>query len=321
MKSQRGQVLIVAILILLVVSFIILATASRTITDIKISETSDESQRAFFAAETGVEEAMEQIRQGVVTAASGTKTLPNQSDYAYSVSPSGSADAALLLPSPLTSDIQTFQVYLANRDDPATAANELDTGNYAGAYVCLQWGNPAAATPAIEATVVYKRTVAGVDTVVSTRFAIDPDATRIASNNFAPVSAGAPSCPTAIVASENNLGIDRTFAFAHKLELNSVVLPSIASCGAGAPCVYYLRMRLLYSQSEPQYVGVSQHGAGFTFPPQGYKISSTGNAGGATGATRKMEIFRFYESLPSVFDFALFNGCTSPPSCSDVIKN
>src|SRR3990167_10953264 len=62
LKKQTGQILIIFLLILVVGLALVLSVASRSITDIRITTTSDESSRAYFAAEAGIEEALKQLQ-------------------------------------------------------------------------------------------------------------------------------------------------------------------------------------------------------------------------------------------------------------------
>ena len=50
-KKQAGQILIIFLLILVVGLALVLSVASRSITDIRITTSTDESNRAYFAAE------------------------------------------------------------------------------------------------------------------------------------------------------------------------------------------------------------------------------------------------------------------------------
>lgn len=299
-NTQKGQIFIIVLLTLLVISVIVLAVSSRSITDISISRTSEESARAFSAAEAGVEEAVEKIRSETVVldADIGPITLTNKAAVTYKVSKQGASLQAFLSPTQLTPDIETFQVYLADY----LADPNLLQDNFKGS-LCLLWGDPGASeTPAIEATVVYKNMS---NKIVNQRFAIDGQS---------PARAGfqlkeEPSCASekTSLALNNNLGIDRTFAHAHRLHLNPGSLPDIENCGGGTKCVQLLRLRLLFNNTTPQYIGVVSDNAGNALPPQGYKIESTGSVPEG-GTKRKVQVFRSFPSLPTVFDFVLFNG-------------
>jgi len=54
-KSQSGQMLLIVVLVMVVALTVALSVASRSITNVKISKQNEESQRAFQAAEAGLE--------------------------------------------------------------------------------------------------------------------------------------------------------------------------------------------------------------------------------------------------------------------------
>lgn len=309
-SGERGQALIVVIFILLVVALIILAVSARSITDVRISETSEDSARAFSAAEAGVEEAVQKISAfegGGPVPAGGTISLPNNPNAGTYTIAEQTGGKAFLSPDALTADLQTFQVYLANW-------NDLTTGNYRGNFICLMWGNVGASgpAPAIEASVIYRDTSVPPVTRVA-RFPIDPDSARRASNNFI-----APSddlvggvCPDNTSAADSSLGISRLFAYTHKLNIRDIDLPGIGSCDVAQPrhCVQLLRLRFLYNTTA-QYVGVRRHGGPPNdLPLQGHLIESAGLAG---QAARRVRVYRSFRALPAIFDFALYNGSTNP---------
>ncbi|MBI2036291.1 hypothetical protein HYT17_01565 [Candidatus Microgenomates bacterium] len=280
-QKEKGQALIVVILTLLVVSVVVLAAASRSITDVKLSQTSEESARAFSAAEAGVEEAAEKIRAGtIIIGADNNVTLPNNANTSYVVSKQGSSNLAFLSSTPLAGDTDDFQTYLANKDD--------FSGSYTGA-ICLLWGNSGtpsdSQTPAVSAVILYKNP----SSVTRRQFVIDSAAS--ARNNFTPANNDA-SCLKQVLALENNLTIDRTFAFAHKMDIPVV--------DGYSPVL--LRIRLLFNKDTAHYVGIKPVSG--ALPSQGYKISSIGSSG---QTARKVDVFQSYPSLPAVFDFALFN--------------
>lgn len=56
--SQRGQVILIVVLIMTVVLTVGLSVATRTITNLRVTEEEEQSQRAFSAAEAGIEQAL-----------------------------------------------------------------------------------------------------------------------------------------------------------------------------------------------------------------------------------------------------------------------
>ena len=271
-SRERGQVLIIIILTLLVVSLVVLAVASRSVTDINISNVSDESARAFSAAEAGVEEAVEKIRSGSIPGGSQNISLPNNPNAGtYTVS-RDAPPQSYLFPAPIPSDFATFQVYLSPKDGMGSS--------YTGNQICLLWGSEnTTENPSLEATVIYRT---GAGAITFTRELI-------------PAAAG--PCDRSIDAVQNNLGIARTFRFSHLLSLSTV--PPVP-----AENRIFLRIRLLGSPFTPHYAGVTPEG-GATLPPQGYEISATGGTQGQ--AQRKVEVLQTDKALPAIFDFALYN--------------
>ena len=59
-KGERGQILLIVVLTTIVALTVGLSVASRTITNLKISKQNEESQRAFQAAEAGVEKVLQE---------------------------------------------------------------------------------------------------------------------------------------------------------------------------------------------------------------------------------------------------------------------
>ena len=185
-SRERGQTLIIFILLLVVLSLIVLAVSARSITNVKISETSEESARAFSSAEAGIEEAVEQIRinpVGVVQQVEQPIFPDNRMAGTYKVNKQAGSDKTFLSSVPFTSDLQTLQVLLADNNDP-----ELTSGNYRGNSICLLWGDERASErPAIEATVIYlagdrgggdddeDHDRRGETHIAGARFAVDPN--------------------------------------------------------------------------------------------------------------------------------------------------
>lgn len=283
-NKQNGQALIVVIMTLLVVSVVVLAVASRSITDVKISQTSEESARAFSAAEAGVEEAVEKIRAGTVAIDTANNiSFPNNARAVYVVTEQGSSTQSFLSATPLASDTDGFQVYLANRDGSSP---------YTNSSICIVWGNEGTVSsqsdaPSLSIKILYKESGGNIALQGS---ALDPggrDGFTSANNDASCLN---PTTKT-VLAADNNLNIDRTFAFAHKLSWS---LP-----GGAAPLVMLIRP--LRNVSTGHYIGVTPVGG--VLPSQGYKISSTGSL---SQTTRKVDVFEAYPAM-QFFNFALFN--------------
>jgi Tfp pilus assembly protein PilX len=282
-SSQSGQIIVITLLILLVSALVVLAVASRSLTDVNISRTQDESSKAFAAAETGVEEAVEKIRGGLTSyETTDAITLASSAKYTYKYAEQSgdTSGKAYISATPLVADLQTFQVYLAKRGDLAPVYN--------GATICILWGNdetPDEDEPAIEASVIYKIGLPDTKIVRSFISYDGRDGSEIANGG----------CSKTTLAENNNINVTRNFKRAHLLSLPS------------GGQLQLLRLRLLYGKQVSHYIGVVPTGSS-NLPPQGYKIESTGSTAG--GTTRKVVVFQSYPSLPAIFDFALYDGST-----------
>lgn len=57
-SSQRGQIVLIVVLVMTVILTVGLSVATRTITNLRVTEEEEQSQRAFSAAEAGIEQAL-----------------------------------------------------------------------------------------------------------------------------------------------------------------------------------------------------------------------------------------------------------------------
>lgn len=278
--NNKGQILVVVMLILIVVAMIVLGVASRSITNVKVANTQENSARAFAAAEAGVEEAVQKIKNGDTSAGSGP--LQNQSSYAYSITTVGNSSADYLSSTQLAKDTDVFQVLLARNTTDATP-NE---GYPAGVGMVVMWGNPGDTTTAMEATLITYNAATGVWST----------ATNIA-DPAAALPGRAPSTLAiggSFTSTNNNIGTSRMFAHTTTVSMGNTGVP------------VFLRIRLLYNAT-PQYVGVEpQQNLGSILPQQGYKITSTGTL--PDGTTRKVQVYESFPALPGIFDYTLFSG-------------
>ena len=151
LRNQRGQALLIVVLVMAVALTIGLAVVSRSITDIKISRQEEESARVFSVAEAGIEEALK--------LGSGTSGTIGEGEalIGYTVSETGQGGGTeFVFPAINAGDTQT--VWLVEHDNDG---NLTETGRYTGNTIDLYWGNEGqaadqATTPALEATVIYK---------------------------------------------------------------------------------------------------------------------------------------------------------------------
>ncbi len=293
--KNSGQALVIVLLVLVVILTIGLALVSRTVTDIKLSGQTELSNRAFNAAEAGVEAVLGGgSAQNNVTVGSGTSTAT----YNVNSTTVGGTNQAFVLNQAVARD-NTQQIwFMGHKSDGSLGCTDIDGTPlkcFNSNSLTVYWGNPGQSadqtvapniTPALEVTIIYK-TAGGYQIA---KGVYDPSASRASTNNF--------------LTGVNTAGsfTDDKLQFKKELDLSQAPF-SISGIGTTAT-LYALRLRLLYNDV-PQLLGAQPTVNTDTFPIQGKIISSSGSAG---NVTRKVQVFESYPYLPGVFDFVLFNG-------------
>lgn len=172
-KYQKGQIVLIVLLIMVVGLTMGLAVISRSVTNIKMSTQTEQSQRAFSAAEAGIEE---YLRLGVTPAPQSI----GGANFTVSKSNVGGGTSPYIIRDVARDDTQTVWLAAHNADGTIN-----ETSYYQGATIDLCWGGNNAA---LEASVFYKDPVALTYKV--SRYAIDPDSGRRTSNSFYAPAAG-----------------------------------------------------------------------------------------------------------------------------------
>lgn len=283
---HRAQVLVVILLLLAVVSTVSLAIVSRSVTDLSVSTTQEESSRALAAAEAGIESALSSV-----VASGSTQVLDNSNNAQYTVT---------ILPASSGTDLISSRGLTANETETFFLGEHDGTGNmvlngsteYRGNSITVCWGDQAVAgqsnAPALEVSLYYWNKNTSKYEVV--RNGYDPN-TRGA---FGAIDAGVVGCPAG-----------HAFSFKKTITLTATV----ASGGLALPGSVdqlMLRTRVFYSGEVGHFVGLKAV-AGSTFPQQGIIISSTGQAG---SSTRKVQLLQKYSNPLPQFDNAVFSGAS-----------
>lgn len=305
-EKQSGQILIIFLLVLVVGLAIVLSVASRSITDIRTTTTSDESNRAYFAAEAGVEEALKRIEADATAFTTSLDfTSLNQTTAKVSAGPIDLGSVAFAQKEVQKDDV--MQVSLLNDFNDLGSSSPIDPVPDDG-QLWVYWGEVGAATtPAVEVTIVYCTSCSSPNPVFKLRkFAFDPDGSRRPLNNFCEpvgVSSG--------IESTNVGNID--FKYKLSVKIREGYLAAGTECGTDVEGIsngttpVLGRIRLLYNVDDPQPVGVRGGGApGWGLPGQGIEIESTGTT--VSGVTRKLKVIRQFPALPAIFDYVLFSG-------------
>lgn len=275
LPKSEGQALLIILLIMAVALTIGLSVISRSITDIKISQQTEEAARAFSAAEAGIEEAL-------VTGQSNLNPIPFETGATYQteVAGLGEGQTEYAFPGEFgTDEIQTL--WLA---DYKTLG-----GVYAGDQLRIVWGKSGSSeSPAIEVSIYYKD---GTNYKVG-RFALD-STTRTPDDKFCrPDGTNCPASVTSFTTAGESVG-EKTFKFGATLDISDFNNPQT---------LLFARLRLFYS-SDKHSLGAKAFGS--SFPSQGTEVESTGTAG---TSTRKVKVVRFHPAPPAIFDFAIYSG-------------
>lgn len=282
MYNQRGQTLLIVVLIMVVVLTIALSVISRSIVTVRTSAEEEASQRAFAAAEAGIEQVLK----------TGTQILSPQSvgDQA-SIKTASVADIAgtqfLTKNGALVTKDSGIDIWLAahNADDSIDFSTRWPTGA-AAQTITIYWGEPTdtcgtnlSNTPALEVIIL---TGTSINDVKATRYAYDPCQTR-RSTGTAPVNNFA--APTSTTGGSVN---GKTFAYYTTLTIS----------GTDPNKGLLIRAIPLYASTTIAVTAQS------TLPSQGKYINSVGTSG---RTTRKISYFEGYPMLPpELFQYILF---------------
>lgn len=177
-EAERGQVLLIVVLIMVTALTIGLSVAARTITNIRTSQEAENSEKAFSAAEAGIEESLADNR-------SSEGTFSNNASYSTVVRNVAGVEFPLNNNVPILKD-DAYDLWLSTYPSY--------TNPWSGSLT-LYWGDASNTCTTSEVT----NTMAALEVVVlsgsvsnpvMTRYALDPCSQRSLQNNFTFVSPG-----------------------------------------------------------------------------------------------------------------------------------
>lgn len=298
LKSSSGQIIVLFLLILVVGLAIVLSVASRTVTDIRITTTSDESSRAYFAAEAAIEEALKKVS----SSGAGTFTLNfsslNNSTATVEITEDTSV-AEFVYPTVIPPD-GVAQIALMTPFNPPSQAN-LNNGEWlGGTALTFLWGDAVSGVPpntAIEISIVYATRSGPINWFIETG-----NIRKVVFDNVSSRSTGA--CFSSVVTPPNVPLQTTGFSFTPEYQATLTILSGSGCTGVNPPPnskPVMARVRMLYNGSP-----LAVRGVGADLPPQGFTIDSSGQT--PSGVTRRIEVTRLYPSVPSLFDYVLFSG-------------
>lgn len=290
-KKESGQALLLVLLSMSVVLTIVLSILARSTLDIGVSTGSEESVRAFSAAEAGIEQRLVAGTYGPYSGSVGGST------FSGDVTSFSSGSTKFVLPSSLYSG-ESATVWFVSHDKTTGNLSCIGADNlcFTGSKVRVCWGKNGITytdqnkIPALEVSVIYLSTAGDYTTAKIARAVADPYTSRIPSNSFPDRDYGPPS--PCVVGGQ-------TFAFWKDINLASLV------SNYTVPGVLQLaRISLLYNTDIGHLVSVDVSGSGSTLPAQGVVIDSSGVSG---ASTRRVEVIRGFKELPGIFENVAFS--------------
>lgn len=267
-SSQKGQIILVVILVMVVGLTIGLAVASRSITNLRITTDEKNSQAALSGAEAGIEQAVKKQ----VTCPSG-KCTAVQSSSGSSVSYSTTVDfqrgsaQTLVRGGQFVAKNEGADIWLVDHNADGSPNYSSGWSSLSNQTLSIFFGTNATdcANPALEIIVL-----SNFPAPVTTRYVYDPCPARRAANNFA--------TPTLIV---------------------SAIPSSISS----TPLTLRYRVQLIINQGliarlVPLYGNAQIGFSGPNLPSQGKIYESTGSA---DGTKRKVTVYEPWPNLSTEF--------------------
>jgi hypothetical protein len=287
-SNNEGQALLLVLLSMAVILTIVLSILSRSITDVAITTRSEESLRAFSAAEAGIERAL-------IIGTDIGDTQIGDAEFSANVSSFAENSTDFAHPLKILSG-ESLPLWFVAHDDDKDIVCSGTFPCFTGNTIKVCWGEPGtgasdATTPAVEVSFFYATTPGDYSTLQVARAAMDPNSARRSTNNF-----DAPDLGTCSAGGQN-------FEFQSTIDVSSLGVP--AGSYAVENGLQYAKVRMLYNSAIKHGVGFDVNFAGnSTLPAQGITIQSTGTSG---DANRKIDVFRGYGEVPPIFDASAFS--------------
>lgn len=320
LTNQSGQMVILVMLVMVIALTIGLSLLSRTIQNTRLSTNTELSNRAYSAAEAGIEEALRQGGSDTGGTNQNIGSNANQSTYNTDILVQGNSSDPYVFPNPLSQD-EAVQLWLFDYTGYSSSSTFPNVNCSDGDFyinecgnkdLTISWGNSSAlnsSTPALEVSFIYKNgannSVNSSNTFEVEKCTYDPFSTRVPANNFSNTSTnpdGTTCHPTGLgnLSTTSHQVAGKTFNFS-----KTIRMASAGAAGGSGRKYLLMRLKLLYNGSGQKHEIAVTPGSGVTLPAQGQIIESEGTAG---DVVRKIRVYQSYPTLPGIFDFVLFNG-------------
>jgi hypothetical protein len=286
-KNISGQALLLVLLSMSVVLTIVLSILARSTVDIGISSRSEESVRAFSAAEAGIEQAL--------VAGSTGLTPIGDATFNATVSSFSSGVTQFVLPSSLYSGESAIVWFVSHDTNGNLSCSGPGNPCFRGSQIQVCWGKEGTSasadlTPAVEVSIIYLSDRVNYTTARIARETVDPNDTRRSLNSFSDYD-----------------GVDcqvggQNFAFKKTIVFSGLSIPSAVYSNTNG--LQLARISLLYNTDIGHPVSVIVPSSSL-LPAQGIVIDSSGVSG---ASTRKVEVIRGFKELPGIFEPVVFAG-------------
>ena len=272
-QKEKGQILLIVILVIIGASTIGLSVASRSITSLRTSSEEAESQKALAAAEAGIERAI----QGSIPIAVQGENPSNNSSYFTQFTQVQSSSFLINGGNVIPKDEGADVWFVGHNADGTPDYSSALSPN----FLHLYWGTPtetcgtSTAPPAIQA-IVLSRDKSTAE-IKSHRYAYDSCASRASGNNFTVSDSG----------SFTVTGIPNV-SFGNRTPETG----ANSDLAKGVSDIVFMRVIPIYKDAVIGVHACNRAGNNCTsLPSQGYIISSTGTSG---SANRKLTVFKGY---------------------------
>lgn len=306
MKNQSGQIVIILLLIIVISLAIGLSIASRSVSEIAISTKTEQSQRAFSAAEGAMERALKKSTTGSLTPGTEVRVefVENQSLATAKISSQlpfpGQPLEYPYPPGIGKADFAHF--WLANPDTLDAYYNPAGPNK----KVKIYFGNPTDSPdfeednkPAIEVSVITRLSTGEYKNY---KYLLDIDSIRSGGpkgNNFKNPPAGTCNNVEVDISSSSLAAESEKKRFLCGFEVPTSDYPAISD----TETLILARVRILYSDKK-QRLAVGPINASFSLPPQTKILKSTGTSG---QLQRKLQLFSTSKVVPPFLDYAIFS--------------
>lgn len=304
MRKNDGQILILVLLVVVVALAVGLSVSARNLTNLRTSTQAEQSQRAFTAAEGGVEDVLSKLNKVANVISQPVNSSDLTGNTTCTSTGTGQANCTLQNATSTNGVTGTVNVVASNIYEKTVEPGDVAQINLEGfaGQVDIEWaksGDPA--NVSLEFTFICD-TAGGSNNSCGYATSLTPipggasyGQHRVAfttDTSMGGNQSGFTQCP-------NYNPSPATGAFGCK---NSLTIPT-------APNVKILRMKPFWDRVT---IRVTPRSNSAQFPVQTFEITSIATTD--TGVSRKVEVKRdALPQLPAVFDYVLFSG-------GDIIK-